>query len=150
MARPPSIDDDGDGNNRLLGELIGVTKGMQTQLSDIRRDAEVRAQAQKGDLQRTEEQVRAIRDTQFTNSMTMQNNATMLQSGVDQLATKLRNMEDRVTSIDNKVEAFKGPLERVTAWQARAAGALAVASVLGGVLWWVIQQLLSVWFKKGG
>lgn len=150
MARVPSVDDDGDGNSRLLGELIGLNKGMQAQLSDIRREADARAQSQKGDQLRTEEQVRAIRDTQFTNSMTMQNNATMLQSGVDQLAAKLRTMEDRVTSIDNKVEAFKGPLEKAIAWQARVAGGLIVVSTVAGVLWWVIQQFLSTWFKRGG
>lgn len=120
---------------------------MQAQIQEQRREAEARAQSQKSDLLRTEdklsEQVRAIREAQYTN-------ATNLQSGVDQLSAKLRNLEEKTLAIDKKVEEFKTPLEKVTSWQARAAGALAFATIAGGVMWWVIQQLLVAWFKKGG
>lgn len=145
MARVPGASFDDDGINRLLGELIGVSKSMQAQIQEQRVEAEARAQAQKSDLLRTEdklsEQVRAIREAQY-------NNATNLQSGVDQLTSKLRNLEEKTAAIDKKVEEFKQPLDKVTSWQARAAGFMAFATIVGGVLWWVAQQLITVWLSK--
>lgn len=146
MARSPQgVSDDDDGVNRLLGELIGVSKQMQLQVESLGRDADARARDQKTDLLRTEdklsEQVRAIREAQY-------HNASTLQSGIDQLSSKLRNLEEKNVAIEKKVDESKRLIDKNTSWQARLAGGLAVATVVGGVVWWVMQQLITFWISK--